>query len=86
MRTTITIDDEVAARLKELQHRSRSTFKDTVNAVLLRGLLAGGAPSSDPEFRVEPFAGGFASGLDSTKLNQLLDEWEADDYLAKSTP
>lgn len=84
MRTTITIDDEVAARLKELQHRSRSTFKDTVNAVLQRGLLASDPPASDEPFRVEPFDGGFAEGLDPTKLNQLLDEWEVDDFLAES--
>lgn len=83
MRTTITIDDELAARLKELQHRTRSTFKETVNAVLARGLRAEEL-ASDPPFRVEPFDGGLAPGLDPTKLNQLLDEWEVDDFLAES--
>ena len=86
MRTTITIDDEVAAQLKELQHRARSTFKDTVNAVLMRGLLASEPLASDPPFRVDAFDGGFAPGLDPTKLNQLVDEWEVDDYLVKAAP
>lgn len=84
MRTTITLDDDVARRLKELQHRSQRTFKDTLNAVIRRGLAVSDPPASDPPFRVESFDGGFAPGIDPTKLNQLLDEWDADDFVAES--
>jgi len=83
MRTTLTLDDDVARELKELQHRSRRSFKDTVNAVLRRGLRAGSAPALDPPFVVEPLGGGFAPGVDPGKLNQLLDEFDAEDFLRR---
>ena len=38
MRTTLTLDDDVAIRLARLQQRSGQTFKDVVNAVLRAGL------------------------------------------------
>lgn len=40
MRTTITLDDDVAVRLAEEQERRGASFKDTVNAVLRAGLDA----------------------------------------------
>ena len=39
-RTTITLDDDVAARLAEEQEKRGASFKDTVNAVLRAGLDA----------------------------------------------
>lgn len=85
MRTTLTLDDDLARRLKDLQHRERRTFRETVNDVIRRG-LASHEPASDPPFRVETFDGGFAPGVDPAKLNQLLDELDADDLLAESAP
>jgi predicted CopG family antitoxin len=37
-RTTLTLDDDVAAKLKAEMRRSRRSFKETVNEVLRRGL------------------------------------------------
>jgi hypothetical protein len=43
MRTTLTLDDDVAIELQRLQRRRREAFKETVNSVLRAGLstLAG---------------------------------------------
>jgi hypothetical protein len=40
MRTTLTLDDDVAIELQRLQRQRREAFKDTVNCVLRAGLSA----------------------------------------------
>lgn len=59
MRTTLTLDDDVAVRLTEEQEKRGDSFKDTVNAVLRAGLDA----MTVREARDEPFrTTGFALG------------------------
>ena len=38
MRTTITLDDDVAAMLKQFQRTSKRSLKDVINAALREGL------------------------------------------------
>jgi hypothetical protein len=45
-----------------------------LNFVLRRGLSAGSATGSDPEFVVAAHKGGFRPGVDPLKLNQLIDQ------------
>ena len=78
MRTTLTIDDDVAARLKELAHRRRASFKETVNAVLRRGLSAQDRTDAEP-YETDVFRSGFRPGVDIARLNQLSDHLEVDD-------
>ena len=77
MRTTLTLDDDVATKLRELAHRRRVSFKEVVNSVLRRGLVAqeGRGKSSRP-FQVEAFRSAFRPGVDPPRLNQLSDELE----------
>ena len=77
MRTTLTIDDDVAERLKKLVHRRRISFKEAVNSALRRGLSAP-QPSrkSAKGFKVNTFRSGFKAGIDPVRLNQLVDELE----------
>lgn len=78
MRTTLTIDDDVAEKLRELAHRRRLPFKEIVNSVLRRGLTAQDRrAASGGAFRVEVFRSAFRPGVDPLKLNQLSDELEA---------
>jgi hypothetical protein len=77
LRTTLTIDDDVAARLRDLAHRRRVPFKDVANSVLRRGLaVQEGRPRAARRFRVEVFRSAFRPGVDPLKLNQLSDELE----------
>ena len=78
MRTTLTLDDDVAGALRELAHRRKVSFKEVVNAVLRRGLVAqeSRGKASRP-FQVEAFRSAFRPGVDPLKLNQLSDELEA---------
>ena len=55
MRTTITLDDDVAALLRELRQRSNRSLKELVNAALREGLpRLLEKPSGRRRFRVRP--------------------------------
>ena len=77
MRTTLTLDDDLAARVKDVAHRNGVSFKEALNAALRRGLSAP-EPSQkrSKAFRVRTFTSPFVPGVDPLKLNQLTDELE----------
>ena len=82
MRTTLTLDDDVADALKERVRHLDQPFKQVVNDVLRRGL---GPDASQPtdQYRVRTHSAGFAPGVDPLRLNQLVDELETEAYLDK---
>ncbi len=79
MRTTLTLDDDVAHKLEAVAKRDGTSFKDTVNTLLRRGLAAQESRVRLPRrFRVEPFRSAFCGGVDPMRLNQLVDELEVE--------
>ena len=77
MRTTLTLDDDLAERLKELARQSGRTVKEVTNEAIRRGLSAGDTPASGPKpFRVVAARRGFKAGIDPLKLNQIYDDLE----------
>lgn len=84
MRTTLTLDPDVARKLQAAVEREGSTLKAVVNDALRRGLSAPGKRL--PPFKVKAHSMGLRPGIDPAKLNQLLDELEAEDYLRKTRP
>ena len=84
MRTTLTLDDDVAHQLVERQRLTGESFKQVVNQALRDGLQAGRQPTAgQPPFHVTPKAAGFRAGVDVRRLNQLNDELEADAFQIK---
>ncbi|MCY4392327.1 MAG: hypothetical protein OXE43_09770 [Chloroflexi bacterium] len=91
MRTTLTLDEDIVATLKERARLLEKPFKQVVNEVLRRGLSdtpdeEGEPPSSDeerPVFRVKPIASGFAPGVDPLKLKEIDAELETQEILRK---
>jgi hypothetical protein len=80
MRTTLTLDDDLAERLKELARQDGRSFKEVTNSAIRRGLSVGDAPVRGPEpFRVVAEARGFRAGVDPLKLNQVYDALEIED-------
>jgi hypothetical protein len=65
MRTTITLDPDVAARLRSLARQRGISFKAVVDSVLRRGLFEGTA-SARP-FRVEARPLNLRQGIDLDK-------------------
>jgi hypothetical protein len=74
----LTLDPEVAARLRSEARRTGRAFKTVVNEALKRGLGLQKPPRQGPRFRVTPRAFGFRPGVDLDRLNQLADELEAE--------
>ena len=57
MRTTVTLDDDVAALIAELRRKQKASFKDLVNEGLRRGLHDMTTPSKQhPPFRTRSVA------------------------------
>ena len=82
MRTTLTLDPDVALNLKKKVETEKITLKEAVNQTLRAGLKAKPAKPVKPyKFTVEPHASGFMPGIDPDKLNQLLDELDVEEYL-----
>lgn len=78
MRTTLSLDDDVARKLRDLAHRQKRPFKEVVNEVLRRGLAAQQSRTDVRQpFRVDGFRSAFRPGIDPFKLSQLNDELEA---------
>ncbi len=78
MRTTLTLDDDVAAKLKDYARRKRVPFKEAVNTLLRRGFVAPAARAGKA-VKVQVFDSPFRAGVDPLKLNQLIDDLAADD-------
>jgi hypothetical protein len=75
MRTTLTLDADVAQMLDEEAHRLRRPFKQVVNDAIRRGL----APRTGPavgRYRVRPHKTSLRPGIDGGSLNKLADELE----------
>ena len=84
MRTTLTLDDDVAAALKVLARSSGKTFKAVVNDVIRNGLMTGEKPAPEREpFRIPSAPRGFRPGIDPLKLNQLVDELPTERFLER---
>ncbi|MBA3886440.1 MAG: DUF2191 domain-containing protein [Acidobacteria bacterium] len=76
MRTTLTLDDDVAAKLKAESRRSGRAFRDVVNEALRRGLMSDRATKRSP-FRVRTRSlGGLRPGLHLDSIADVLEHVE----------
>ena len=78
MRTTLSLDDDLAALLKQRAAELGVTFKEMVNRALRTGLGREMEPQNVDVPKTVPHSFGFRPGIDLDKLNQLVDELEAD--------
>jgi hypothetical protein len=76
MRTTLTLDDDLAALLKRRARDLGIPFKEAVNRAIRIGLGETAAPRRAPPPKTIPHSFGFRPGIDLDKLGQLADELE----------
>ncbi|HXG65255.1 MAG TPA: DUF2191 domain-containing protein [Blastocatellia bacterium] len=79
MRTTLTLDDDVAEKLMAEQHRRGCSFKEIVNEILRVGLNTRRELKKTGRFRVEPKAMGYRADLNFDNIQELLDQAEGPD-------
>lgn len=84
MRTTLTLEPDLAKKLKDLAHRRGQSFKQTLNEVVRRGLAAPAQHPKAQRYTVTPHAGGFRPGIDPRKLNQLADQLDVEDFTGEA--
>jgi hypothetical protein len=76
VRTTLTLDDDVAALLQKEARKSGEPFKQVVNRLLRLGFTASKQPSRKP-FKVKPINLGLPH---YDKVEELLEYLEGPDY------
>lgn len=86
MRTTLTLDDDLAEALNRAARLTGRSFKAVVNETLRRGLAQSGSGTAGLEpFVVEPQSCGWMPGIDPLRLNQLVDGLEIEALLRKQS-
>lgn len=81
MRTTLTLDPDVAVKLKEEARRRGISFKEAVNSNLRRGLA--GVEPSPSSYRVRPRRMRAKPGLDLDQARHLADRLEDEEVVRK---
>ena len=77
MRTTITLDDDVAEKLNaEMRRRKTNNFKETLNDVLRRGLAVRRELGGSEPFTVRARRLGSVPGLQYDNIGELLEGLE----------
>jgi hypothetical protein len=85
MRTTLTLDNDLAERLKQVAARDGKPFKQTVNETLRAGLGLRDKPArKTKKLPLLTFRSRLKTGIDETKLNQLVDQLEVESFLAET--
>ena len=80
MRTTLTLDEDVAAKLKAAVRRSGQSFREVVNEALRRGLVSAKAGQREP-FRIRSRSlGGLRPGIQVDDVGALLEQIEGPDH------
>ena len=83
MRTTLTLDPDIAQRLRQELASGKKSFKDVVNERLRLGFGLKKTKQRTP-FRVKAHSSAYQPGIDPTKFNQLVDELEVEEFIRKS--
>jgi hypothetical protein len=79
MRTTLTIDDDVAVQLDRLRRKGDLGFKELVNDVLRRGLSEMSAPQKKRRpFSTKPHNGGACLLTDLNNVEEVISLLEGD--------
>ena len=80
MRTTLTLDPDVAAKAKKGAARLRKPFKEIINAALRAGLEEILSPAAAKPYRTKPHAMGLRRGYSYDNISELLAAAEGEEH------
>ncbi len=80
MRTTLTLDPDIAAKAKKGAARLRKPFKEVINAALRVGLDEILAPPAPKPFRTKPRPLGLRQGFRYDNISELIAAAEGEDH------
>lgn len=83
MRTTLAIDDDLADQIQKLRRRQGHSLKWIINSLLREGLHSRQSRPRAKKYRTGTHELGMRPDFDPVKLNQLVDELEAERWLAQ---
>jgi hypothetical protein len=79
-RTTITLDEDVRAKLEAQMRKTGKSFKETVNETLRSGLFANQKARAEKPFKIRAWDMGLKPGYSFDKPWDLIEEIEGPDY------
>lgn len=80
MRTTLTLDPDVAAKAKQGAARLHKPFKEVINAALRVGLDEILAPPAAKPYRTKPRPMGLRRGFSYDNISELISAAEGEDH------
>jgi hypothetical protein len=80
MRTTLTLDPDVAAKARKSAAKLGKPFKEVVNAALRIGLEQINAPAVSKPYHTKPRPLGLRKGLNYDNVSELLAQAEGESY------
>ncbi len=84
MRTTLTLDDQLAKSLQERAHRNQQSFKEVVNQALSLGLEAMDKPTQPAHYRLKAASmGRLRTGVNLDRALALASQLEDEAIVGK---
>ena len=83
MRATLRLDDDVADFVEAQSRAQNKSFEQVVNETLRLSMAQSSKSVDTREFRVRPNNSGLVEGIDTVRLNQVLDDLDVEEFLAK---
>ena len=81
MRTTLTIDDDIASKLKiEMQKNGGKTFKDIINETLRRGLVSKKEAAKAKPFKLKTYSLKTVKNVNFDNIGELLEQIEGANF------
>jgi hypothetical protein len=80
MRTTLTLDPDVAAKARKAGLRLRKPFKEVINSALRVGLDEVLKPKAGKPYKTKPLPMGLKPGFNYDNVAELLAQAEGEDY------
>ncbi|HET7624279.1 MAG TPA: DUF2191 domain-containing protein [Verrucomicrobiae bacterium] len=80
MRTTLTLDPDIAAKARKGAAKLHKPFKEVINAALRVGLEEILAPPAAKPYRTKPRPLGMRQGFSFDNISELIAATEGEDY------